>query len=748
MSDWLNELETAAQEYLDEGLALAVVPQVGTAYYTRDGQEAQATGKGPIAGGWQHGMSDFAKVKDELTRWGEDAGGVGVVAGIQPGGMHLVAVDHDGEAWQQGYQALHVAFPELDNTRIVKTGSGKRHDWANCPDLPADFTNRTFKRDGMTIELRANRSFCMAPPSKHPSGGRYEWQQWRDMDELAEIPFAELVDWLSEWAGEDNQEAAPYALPDSLPQGVRDEELFRLGCAMRAKGCTEDEVFGALKTAYDSRADKTRDMDDAYWRAKAAHICKTYPAGEVRPSYPELPEYAQLTPEQQAEAANAGKWLDAYVGFAGEASPMTPEAFHVAAGLAIGATAIARRVHLRVSVMENSIYPNLYCLYIGPSTVQRKSTAMRAARGLFRKAGLTHLLLAERQTPQAMALDMSTRVPHYYDEWSDKIKAEWLRERAFAAQRGWLLEEASHLLDSFNRDFSAGLLPMVLDLYDCRSDAQTGNTISRGREAIEDAYLTIFGVTTYGSMAAHMEHSQHWVNGLFARFAIVGSDDVGVWRFWPPPKQYPDWLIERLQYVAETLLPVPAVHMDERKVKDSEDKIIHTVHEVVVDSPLCSSQAVLVRDGAAWQAWERYARAVTFDMLQGPFVSGHLQASYGRLGTMLVKVALILATFDADKLPVTVEARHVYRAQQIVEDWRANLHGIFGKLKLTGEDGDQEQVLNTLAKNGKEWMSKRDAYRALHWKASRFTAAVDALRDEGEVERQGKDGSEEYRLAE
>jgi hypothetical protein len=347
---------------------------------------------------------------------------------------------------------------------------------------------------------------------------------------------------------------------------------------------------------------------------------------------------------------------------------------------------------------------------------------------------------------------MSTRVPHYYTEWSDEIKAQWLKERAFAAQRGWFLEEASHLLDSFNRDFSAGLLPMTLDLYDCRSDAQTGNTISRGRETIEDAYLTIFGVTTYSSMAQHMERSQLWTNGFFARFAIVGSDDVGVWRFWPEPKAYPDWLIDRLQYVAGTLLPVPIVHIDERKVTDAENNIVRTVHEVVTDSPLVSSGAVLQRDGEAWQAWERYARAVTFEMLQGPLVSGNLQASYGRLGTMLVKVALILATFDADKLPVVVEARHVYRAQQIVEEWRANLHSIFGKLKVTGQSDEREHVKGLIARGGKGWTTRRELLRALKCTWAELEPIIDDLEADGEIQRrttgEGKPGpvSEEYRL--
>jgi hypothetical protein len=140
-------------------------------------------------------------------------------------------------------------------------------------------------------------------------------------------------------------------------------------------------------------------------------------------------------------------------------------------------------------------------------------------------------------------------------------------------------------------------------------------------------------------------------------------------------------------------------------------------------------------------------------MLQGPFVKDSLRASYERLGTMLVKVAMILATFDAEKLPVTVEAQHVYRAQQIVEEWRVNLHDVFGHLEPMVKDSLQEQVKNVLARAGKEWTSTRELQRKLPkgTKMKDVRPVLDDLLTDGEIEtktikNEGAADSEGYRL--
>ena len=87
--------------------------------------------------------------------------------------------------------------------------------------------------------------------------------------------------------------------------------------------------------------------------------------------------------------ADTGAWLDRYAAYGMSISPMTPRAFHESAGLSLGATAIARRLH--VPMRYGLVYPNLFVLWVARTTIFHKSTAMDAARDIAR-AAFPHLL--------------------------------------------------------------------------------------------------------------------------------------------------------------------------------------------------------------------------------------------------------------------------------------------------------------------------------------------------------------------
>jgi hypothetical protein len=431
---------------------------------------------------------------------------------------------------------------------------------------------------------------------------------------------------------------------------------------------------------------------------------------------PPLPEYAQLSRAQIDDASQAGRWLDDYITFASEASPLTPLSFHQAAGLFAGSLAIARRLRLEVST--STIYPNLYLLFVGRSTLPRKSTGLNVLRGLLREADMQHFLLAGRQTPEALTLDLSTRVPPSYGSWASDEQEMWLRERAFAGQRGWLLEEASHLLDSFERDYSGGLLPIVLDLYDCSDRGPARNTIDRGRERVKQPYLSIFGATTFGAMIAHLNNDAHWHNGLWARFALVTTDGAREWKFWPPSMDYPKPLVERLRFVAHDLLPVP-------EVTESDDG-------AEVEALQGSAVAITSQ---AWEQWELYSKAVTYDMLCNELADpSKLDANYGRFPTMLIKVAMILAALDTQSLPVKVEGKHVYRAQTITEGWRDSLHPIIDRSIQKAQEDLTTRFLAVLDKNPGEWSTRREVLRALKLKADDLQPVAASLKGDGVIE--------------
>jgi hypothetical protein len=134
-----------------------------------------------------------------------------------------------------------------------------------------------------------------------------------------------------------------------------------------------------------------------------------------------------------------------------------------------------------------------------------------------------------------------------------------------------------------------------------------------------------------------------------------------------------------------------------------------------------------------------------------------LRAIYGRLHVQAIKVAILLAAMDwADDdagLPhPKVKAAHWYRAQQIVEDWRASAHRLLADLGENEEGRLEGRILSFLRACGGV-ATVRDIYRALRSPRKPVTEALRALEDDGcvvRVELPPKPGlkSEAYRLAE
>jgi hypothetical protein len=126
------------------------------------------------------------------------------------------------------------------------------------------------------------------------------------------------------------------------------------------------------------------------------------------PIVPDLPQAARLTAESEAQAAEVGRWLDAYMSFACDVSPLTPPELHESAGLWLGSVAIARRVRLRLR--HDDLFPNLLVLWICDTTICAKTTGLNIAKRLARKV-FPHLLAVSEFSPEALLDDFAGRQP-------------------------------------------------------------------------------------------------------------------------------------------------------------------------------------------------------------------------------------------------------------------------------------------------------------------------------------------------
>ena len=418
-------------------------------------------------------------------------------------------------------------------------------------------------------------------------------------------------------------------------------------------------------------------------------------APETNPNaVPDLPNVARLSEQEIKRAKDAGRWVDEYISFASKVSPMTSSIFHENLALSAISTVIARRIVITVGTQ--SIFPNLYSLLIAPSTLFAKTTGFKIMQDILKEAGLDILILPTGVTPQSLISELTKRTPPTFENWSEDDKDEWSKERIFASQRSWYMDEAASLLDLFQQKHTASLRSTILKLYDCPTRL-TESTIGRGRETVRNAYLTICGPTTPAAMRKHLKDTSLWLDGLFPRFNLVTPNTPPRRAFYPNSSEsIPKFLTQTLNALALKHLPMP----DEKNANAAS-----------------AIQASYSND--IYKKWDAYHEGI-WQLIAQNTIPEKLHAAYGRMPTTVIKIATLLAAIDwanakkDEKLEIQIH--HWARAQMITEEYRASLHRLLDMTNQASPDEELvEKILIRLQSTTRN--SRREIAQDLHMSA-------------------------------
>lgn len=146
-----------------------------------------ARGKRPLVRWmpYQQDRADPRQIRDWFRHWPE--ANVGIVTGIVSG---LVVLDIDpGHGGDRSLAALERRHAPMPRTVEAITGSGGRHLYFRHPQ--GIVRNKVGLAPG--VDLRGDGGLVVAPPSLHPSGGRYDWLDGRGPGDIA---LAAMPDWL------------------------------------------------------------------------------------------------------------------------------------------------------------------------------------------------------------------------------------------------------------------------------------------------------------------------------------------------------------------------------------------------------------------------------------------------------------------------------------------------------------------------------------------------------------------------
>ena len=182
----------------------------------------------PLISKWQIRATDEA---NQIKRWWATwpNANIGIATGRESG---IFVVDVDPKNGGDETLAALLKKNSFPKTLTVKTGSGGSHVFFKC-DRAIKSSNG--KKLGQGIDLKADGGYIVAARSVHPNGNQYAWNNSK--------PVAEPPEWLLELIDSPTKDKGVIFSDEGfIPNGQRNNELYRRGCSLRGKGSKQSEM--------------------------------------------------------------------------------------------------------------------------------------------------------------------------------------------------------------------------------------------------------------------------------------------------------------------------------------------------------------------------------------------------------------------------------------------------------------------------------------------------------------------------
>ena len=243
------------------------------------------TSKKPLT---PHGCKDAKKSVGAIKAWWErwpDAS-IGIATG-SVSGLIVIDEDLDEDKGLNGYEAVtdwERINGHLPATVQCITGRGGYHLYYQYDGT--DIKNRAGILDG--VDVRGEGGYVIAPPSMHPNGTEYQWEDAPDEVDLAPIDATVRKFLFGE--NEKTRATADFKLPDRIQSGERNDTLFRLACSMQSQGLPDAAIMAALEQTNQNACDEP--VSDAELTTIVESALR-YQKGELRTISKDMPEWRE-----------------------------------------------------------------------------------------------------------------------------------------------------------------------------------------------------------------------------------------------------------------------------------------------------------------------------------------------------------------------------------------------------------------------------------------------------------------------
>lgn len=207
-----------------------------------------------------HGCKDAKKdpgaIRAWWKKWPNDS--IGIATGSI---SNLIVIDEDldDEKGLDGIMAMDAWEKDngvkLPETARAITGRGGAHLYFKYSGK--DILNRAGIIDG--VDVRGEGGYVVAPPSIHPNGIEYAWEEDPD-----DVGVAEVDDVVKQFlaTGVTKGPGEKFQLPSIIDSGTRNSTLYHFACSLQAQGLSDTAIIAAVSAENAARCVPPIDDDE------------------------------------------------------------------------------------------------------------------------------------------------------------------------------------------------------------------------------------------------------------------------------------------------------------------------------------------------------------------------------------------------------------------------------------------------------------------------------------------------------
>ena len=208
--------------------------------------------------------------KSKIERWWNQNPryNIGIATGNKSNGLVVIDLDVDKNKGIDGYEVLRDwqnKHGELPETWQSITGRGGYHYFYIDT---ITHSNKVGLYEG--VDIRGEGGYIVAPPSVHPNGNTYEWEQEPKEYEIAQVDDIVNDFFKGEKQRIDSEHKTNFKVPELIPEGKRVDTIVRLIASLRTKGLDDDAIKAAVRVENEKRCNpplKEKELEKAVFPA-------------------------------------------------------------------------------------------------------------------------------------------------------------------------------------------------------------------------------------------------------------------------------------------------------------------------------------------------------------------------------------------------------------------------------------------------------------------------------------------------